>query len=94
MPVKDRKSLDNSLSKMIEGSIINDYKCGACDKKVDVFKRTLIGETPNVLIVHLQRLVFNFDTFQNDKINTRFEFPNTLNLKDYSFKNVMNQEGK
>jgi hypothetical protein len=38
--------------------------------------------------------VFNFDTFQNDKINTRFEFPNILNLKDYSFKNVMTEEGR
>ena len=94
VPVKDRKGLDQSLSKLIEGSIINDYRCDSCNQKVDVYKRNLIAETPNVLIVHLQRLVFNFDTFQNDKINTRFEFPNILNLKNYSFKEVMTQEGK
>jgi ubiquitin carboxyl-terminal hydrolase 34 len=61
---------------------------------VDVFKRNLIAETPNVLIVHLQRIVFNFDTFQNDKINSRFEFPNILNLKDFSFREVMKSEGR
>lgn len=54
----------------------------------------MIAETPNVLIVHLERIIFNFDTFQNDKINTRFEFPNILNLKDYSFKEVMKKEGR
>jgi hypothetical protein len=42
---------------------------------------------PNVLIVHLQRIVFSFDTFMNDKINSRFEFPQVMDLKDYSFKN-------
>jgi ubiquitin carboxyl-terminal hydrolase 34 len=48
---------------MIESSIINDFKCENCQKKVDVEKRQLIAEPPNVLIVHLQRIQFNFDTF-------------------------------
>ena len=87
--MKDRKGVEESLAKMIEGGLINDYFCETCQKKVDVYKRSLIAETPNVLIVHLQRIIFNFDTFQNDKVNTRFEFPNVLNLKDYSFKSVM-----
>ena len=47
-----------------------------------------------MLIVHLQRLVYNFDTFQNDKINTRFEFPPLLNLKEFSYKEVMQKEGR
>lgn len=55
--------MEDSLSKMIEGFIINDFKCEACNQKVDVFKRNLIAETPNVLIVHLERIIFNFDTF-------------------------------
>lgn len=45
--------MEDSLSKMIEGTIINDYKCEACNQKADVFKRSLIAEMPNVLIVHL-----------------------------------------
>ena len=63
-----------------------------CNKKVDVSKRTLIAETPNVLIVHLQRIVFNFDTFQNDKLNSFFEFPTVLDLKPYSYYDVMARE--
>ena len=70
LPVKDRKSVFESLDKLIEGEIINEYQCAGCAKKVDVVKRTLISKTPNVLIIHLQRLIFNFDTFANDKVNT------------------------
>eukprot|EP00349_Pseudokeronopsis_sp_Brazil_P001102 CAMPEP_0202964448 /NCGR_PEP_ID=MMETSP1396-20130829/8531_1 /ASSEMBLY_ACC=CAM_ASM_000872 /TAXON_ID= /ORGANISM="Pseudokeronopsis sp., Strain Brazil" /LENGTH=225 /DNA_ID=CAMNT_0049686561 /DNA_START=316 /DNA_END=993 /DNA_ORIENTATION=+ len=77
---------------MTEGQIINDYHCEACNQKVDLFKRNLVADTPNVLIIHLQRIVFNFDTFMNDKINSRFEFPTILNLKPYSFKEVMDSE--
>ena len=36
--------------------------------------------------------MFSFDTMQNDKINTRFEFPTILDLKEYSYKNVMTKE--
>lgn len=92
--MKDRKGVEDSLAKMIEGSIINDYMCEACNQKVDVFKRNLIADMPNVLILHLQRMVFNFDTFQNDKINSRFEFPPILKLTDYSFRQVMKNEGR
>jgi ubiquitin carboxyl-terminal hydrolase 34 len=90
--VKDIKSLHDSLQKLIEGEVISDYECDGCKKKVDISKRTLISQTPNVLIVHLQRIIFNFDTFRNDKINTFFEFPYLLDLKPYSFYEVMKNE--
>lgn len=69
LTVKDIKSVYDSLAKQVEGEVINDYQCEGCNKKVDVSKRVLIAETPNVLILHLQRIVFNFDTFRNDKLN-------------------------
>ena len=52
-----------------------------------------MADTPNTLIVHLQRIIFSFDTLQNDKVNDRFEFPTILDLKDYSFKERMKMEG-
>jgi uncharacterized UBP type Zn finger protein len=52
LTVKDIKSMQESLNKMIEGETINDYNCEGCNKKVDISKRTLISQTPNVLIVH------------------------------------------
>jgi len=92
LTVKNIKSVYDSLQQMIEGEVINDYHCDGCDKKVDISKRTLIAETPNVLIVHLQRIVFNFDTFNNDKLNSYFDFPEVLDLKPYSYFEVMEKE--
>ena len=53
----------------MQGEVISDFKCDGCDKKVDITKRTLSAETPNVLIVHLQRILFDFDSLQNEKLN-------------------------
>ena len=63
LPIKGFKSIEESLEKMIEGEIISDYNCDGCKRKVDLQKRTMIASTPNILIVHLQRICFNFDTF-------------------------------
>jgi hypothetical protein len=38
-------------------------------------------------------LVFNFDTFRNDKVNTFLEFPTSLDLRPYSYHEVMKKEG-
>jgi ubiquitin carboxyl-terminal hydrolase 34 len=37
-----------------------------------------------VLIIHLQRIVFNLDTLQNEKMSNRLEFPALLNLEPYT----------
>jgi hypothetical protein len=47
-----------------------------------------------VLIIQLQRIVFDFDTFTNQKVNSNFEFPETLNLTEYSLNHIMKSEGK
>jgi len=94
LTVKDIKGMHESLAKLVEGEVISDYECSGCRKKVDVSKRTLIAQTPNVLIVHLQRIVFNFDTFQNDKLNQHFEFPQLLDLAPYSYYEVMGKENR
>lgn len=94
LAVKDLKSIDESLNQLTAGEVISDFHCSGCDKKVDISKRTLVTETPNVLVVHLQRIVFNFDTFRNDKLNSFMEFPNVLDLKPYSYYEVMRKEGR
>ena len=86
--------MHDSLSKLVEGEQIDGYECDGCKKKVEISKRTLISSTPNVLIVHLQRIIFNFDTFRNDKINSYFEFPYHLDLTPYSFYEVMRKENR
>jgi len=44
--------------------------------------------------VHLQRIGFNFETFETDKVNTLCKFPTMLDLKPYSYFEVMKEEGR
>jgi hypothetical protein len=44
----------------------------------------VIGRLPNTLLLHLNRLVFNYDTFMREKINTRVEFPEELAMHQYT----------
>ena len=69
---------------MTNGEIIDGYMCEACcvgTKRVDITKKTVVKQLPNTLIVHLNRIVFDMDTLRNVKVNDRFEFPNTLNMR-------------
>ena len=78
--MKNSKSLAESFNKFQLGELINDYTCEFCEKKVDVSKKTRISVAPKILIIHLQRIVFNLDTFINEKITTKHSFPQDFNL--------------
>ena len=84
LDVKHSKTLAESLQRFISGDKISDYMCENCNKYVEITKRNLIESTPNILILHLERIVFTLDGFVNEKINTRLEFPNTLDLHPYT----------
>ena len=45
--------------------MISDYMCAFCTQKVDVSKKTRISKSPHNLIIHLQRIDMNFETFVN-----------------------------
>jgi ubiquitin carboxyl-terminal hydrolase 34 len=92
--VKEFRTLSESLNKFVAGENITDYMCEHCNKKVNVLKRTSISELPNVLIIHLQRLVFNYDTLRNDKINSRLEFPKELSMEGYTIEGMAKKENK
>ena len=62
LQVKDSTGIYDSLGKMVRGQTIEDYMCEGCNKKVNIVKRSLLADMPNVLIVHLQRIIFCFDT--------------------------------
>ena len=87
--VENTKDLYASLSKVISGEVIEDFTCDGCNQKVNLTKRQLLGSMPNVLIVHLQRIVFDYNTFGNKKVNSKFEFPKILELNRFSFKEEM-----
>ena len=83
LQVKNMKNIYEGLNKYIAGETISDYLCENCRKKVEITKRCVLSSLPNVLIIHLQRLVFNLDTFMNEKINTRLDFPEELNMQAF-----------
>ena len=87
--VKNQKTLQASLESMIAGEKIDDYNCSACNKKVTIEKKQCIRNLPNTLIVHLNRIVFDFDTMRNVKLNDKLEFPNELNVKQFMLHQVL-----
>jgi len=42
--------------------------------------------------VHLQRICFNYDKFENEKVNSRWEFPHNLNVYDYTVQKQQKQK--
>jgi ubiquitin C-terminal hydrolase len=84
LEIKNQNTLEEALEKFISESAVSDYRCSHCEQKVDVARRTVISTLPNILIVHLQRFAFNFDTLMNEKIHTKLEFPNVLDMTHYT----------
>jgi len=75
LKVKNLSHIYESLSEYIKEEFISDFKCESCKKKVEISRRCTLATLPNVLILHLQRLVYNLETFENEKINSKLEFP-------------------
>ena len=83
LEVKNINNLNDSLQKLIAPDTIEGYKCDACKKEVTIQKITSLCKLPNILIVHLKRFFMNYDIYQTEKINSKFEFPQKINLKNY-----------
>lgn len=91
LDVRNMKTIYDSLDKYIAVEKIDEYNCEKCKRKVTISKRNALAELPNVLIIHLQRIFYNFETDRNEKINSRLEFPKVLNLKDYTIEELERQ---
>ncbi|CAD8096981.1 unnamed protein product [Paramecium sonneborni] len=94
LKVKDVKSIKESFESMINGEIIKDYYCEDCRQYNDLIKRQCLSTLPNVLIIHLQRIVYNLDLFINEKLNSYLEFPHLLDLSKYTKEALSNQQFK
>ena len=83
LEVKNISNLNDSLQKMSVPEIIDDFKCSNCNQKVRISKMTSLNKLPNVLVVHLKRFYLNYEVFKTMKINSKYEFPKKLNLKQF-----------
>lgn len=85
MLVKGCPDLQASFAAYIEKDVLegnNQYKTeeyGMQDAEMGIE----FIDFPKILHIHLRRFDFDFDYLRQVKINDRFEFPQTLNLKDY-----------
>jgi len=43
----------------------------------------LIKESPEILIINLQRIIFDLESFLKVKVHTRFQFEQTLDIHNY-----------
>ena len=85
LDIKGNKTLDDCLEKFIREEKIEDFHCEKCDKKITHIKKVLIDKLPNILILYLQRIAFNYETFLMEKINDEIAFEKELNIKKYTF---------
>ncbi|KAL9647338.1 hypothetical protein ABK040_011703 [Willaertia magna] len=87
LEVKDKHNILESLDLYVKGDMLvgnNQYFSEDLNRHVDALKRTLIRDLPNVLILHLKRFDFDFETMVNRKVNDRIEFPHILNMEPYT----------
>jgi ubiquitin carboxyl-terminal hydrolase 9/24 len=80
---------------MIKGDTLdgeNAYYCERCSKKVSAVKRMSIKKLPNHLIVTLKRFEFDYERMIKLKVNDYCEFPQNLNLQQYSQQYLRRQE--
>ena len=87
LSVKNKKTIYEGLKAYIESDILegdNAYYCERCGKKVTAYKRQNIKNLPNTLIIVLKRFEFNYDTMKRIKVNDYCEFPNELDLEEFT----------
>lgn len=82
--------LDFVAGEVLEGS--NAYQCDDCGKKVKAARRVLIEKLPKVLILTLRRFEFNFDMMKRVKINDFCEFPEEIDMKQFTLQELWETE--
>ena len=81
--VKHFQNFDESIKSFFHTEIISGYKCENCNQVSDVEKKICLHSLPNILIVHLQRIIFNLEKGLNEKVHSRFKFPKILKINQY-----------
>jgi ubiquitin carboxyl-terminal hydrolase 34 len=94
--VKNKPGLKESLDEFVQGEPMegaNKYKCLACDpmgegRLVDAMKRACPEMIPDNLTFCLKRFSFEAMFNMDDKVNDKFEFPQTIDMSSYHHKKV------
>jgi len=77
------KNLEASLADYFKFEQIPNYFSESLNRNTTVKKISKIVESPVVLVLQLSRFSYNFERGRREKINTRFEFPDDLDIGPY-----------
>lgn len=92
--IKDKSTLHEALKLFVQGEIVNGVFCEQCQQNVDTMKRCVIKDLPNILVIHLKRFDFDYQTMTRIKLNSSLSFPMDLNVEPYTKEGVARQEGE
>ncbi len=84
VPVRDKTGLIDSLDSLYNSSeIISDYKCDECGERVDLKKGSKISQLPVLLNFSLNKMDYDYNTYERIKLTNRFDFPLEIDMRQY-----------
>jgi hypothetical protein len=83
LPVQNCSNLQESIAKLSEPDIINEYRID--DVFLDVRKVSRIGHLPSRLIIQLKRFEFSCQTVRRYKVTTPCDFPLQFTIRDHAY---------
>ncbi|PIO31787.1 hypothetical protein AB205_0141190 [Aquarana catesbeiana] len=89
------KSLEISLDQFVRGEVLegsNAYYCEKCKEKRTTVKRTCIKSLPSVLVIHLMRFGFDWESGRSIKYDEQIKFPWMLNMEPYTVSGMARQD--
>ncbi|XP_053324952.1 ubiquitin carboxyl-terminal hydrolase 24 [Spea bombifrons] len=89
------QSLEISLDQFVRGEVLegsNAYYCEKCKEKRTTVKRTCIKSLPSVLVIHLMRFGFDWESGRSIKYDEQIKFPWLLNMEPYTVSGMARQD--
>lgn len=86
LDINGHQTLESSLISFIREEFLdgdNQYFCNTCNQKQDSIKRCCLNSCPDILTLHLKRFRFDLERWKKVKVNDRFEFPETLDVRPF-----------
>jgi ubiquitin carboxyl-terminal hydrolase 40 len=84
VPVRNRKGLIDSLDSMYNSyEIIEGYNCSGCGRTVNLKRGNKLSFVPQLLNLSLNKMDFDYNTFERIKLTSRFDFPLELDMRPY-----------
>lgn len=80
LETKNIDKIEKSFDLFCEADRFEDHFAEKLGKKINILKSAKIEEAPPVLVFHLKRFEYSLETGQRYKVNSRFEFTDTVDI--------------